>query len=121
MAPLTLFKGGTDSGKSTSIQQMHIMPGSEYDSRRFDRPPIYEDLLYVVQKVIISMREHNLEPVDHRNQEYSDYLMKHALTHNPIHPLDPKFGDAMCSLWKDESMKNLMEHRTKFRLPESTS
>lgn len=65
------------------------------------------------------MREFKIEPVEPRNQEYSNFLMKYALDYDPKNPLEPKIGDAISSLWNDDSINTLMEHRKDFELPDS--
>jgi guanine nucleotide-binding protein subunit alpha len=108
-----------ESGKSTVIKQMCIMSDDAYGLKNMYRRSIYSNLLYAAQTVIKSMRELNLEPVEHRNQGHSDFLMKYTLDNDPDTPIEPKAGDAISSLWKDESVKKLMQHRTEFCLPES--
>ncbi|KAF3397352.1 hypothetical protein DPV78_007813 [Talaromyces pinophilus] len=112
--------GGMEGGKSTIMKQMLILSSDGYRPSRQDGSSIHANLLYAVRIVISSMRKLRIEPVEPRNQEYSDFLWKYSLYHDPETPLEPKVGDAISSLWKDESMKKLMKHRTEFYLPEST-
>jgi guanine nucleotide-binding protein G(i) subunit alpha len=108
-----------EGGKSTIMKQMVILSSDGYRPTRQDGSSIHAKLLYAVRVVISSLRKLRIEPVELRNQEYSEFLWKYSLYHDPETPLEPKVGDAISSLWKDESMKKLMKHRTEFYLPES--
>ena len=109
-----------EGGKSTIMKQMLILSRDGYRPSRQDGLSIQADLLYAVRIAISCMKKLRIEPVELKNQAYSDFLWKYSLYHDPHTPLEPKVGDAISSLWKAESMKKLMKHRTEFYLPEST-
>lgn len=67
------------------------------------------------------MMDLNLEPVEPRNQEYSDFLLNYTLDPGSKLFLEPKVGDAISSLWKDKSMNKLIEHRTEVYFTDSMS
>lgn len=94
---------------------MLILSGDGYEPKS----SIYTKLLHAAQTIITSMQEIKLEPVEPRNKEYSRFLMNYALDYDIDTPIDSKVGDAMSSLWKDESMNKLMEHRAEFRYSDS--
>lgn len=58
------------------------------------------------------MHYFGLNPVEKKNQDYYEVLKKYILdfgsqAENPPHPI---VGEAMSSLWKDESINKLMKH-----------
>jgi guanine nucleotide-binding protein subunit alpha len=82
------------------------------DERDLWRSFVYGDLLNSVDAVLQAMHYFNLTPSEEGNQDYHEFLTKYIRTANPENLLDPKVGDAMSSLWKDESINELMKHRT---------
>jgi guanine nucleotide-binding protein subunit alpha len=109
-----------ESGKSTIVKQMLFLSDGGLWPPRQDLLSVQANLLYAAQILVTSMRELKIKPAKPVNQEFSDFLMKYDLDHDPDTPLEPKVGDAISSLWKDDSIDKLMEHRTRFYLPDST-
>jgi guanine nucleotide-binding protein G(i) subunit alpha len=73
---------------------------------------VYGNLLNSADTVLQAMHYFNVKPSEKGNQEYLAFLTKYIRTANHDNPPDPKVGEAMSSLWKDESINELKKHRT---------
>lgn len=113
--------GSGESGKSTIVKQMKIIHQNGYtvDELALYRLTIYKNLIDCSKALIGAMRQFGVEPLNHANLEYCDYLMEYQVDPNPHTPLDQHVGVAVDSLWKDGSIDGLMERQSEFYLMDS--
>jgi len=113
--------GSGESGKSTIVKQMKIIHQNGYtvDELALYRLTVYKNLVDCAKALVGAMRQFDIEPGDTRNREYGDYVMEYQVNADPHASLDPLFGQAITSIWKDTSMAAVMDHQSEFYLMDS--
>lgn len=113
--------GSGESGKSTIVKQMKIIHQNGYtvDELALYRLTVFKNLVDCAKALVGAMRQFGIEPGDARNREYGDYVMGYQIDPDPHAPLDPLFGEAIMSIWKDTSMNAVLDHQSEFYLMDS--
>lgn len=93
--------------------------GYTVDELAMYRMTIYKNLVDCAKALIGAMRQFGIEPTNHANVEFSDYLLDYVVDPDPHTPLNIKVGTAVQSLWKDASIETLMERQSEFYLMDS--
>jgi guanine nucleotide-binding protein G(i) subunit alpha len=83
------------------------------------RLTIYKNLIDCAKALISAMEQFEIQPEKEVVKEYITYLANYQVDPDPNTPLEPKVGDAVTSLWKDPSMKSVLEHQSEFYLMDS--
>jgi len=83
------------------------------------RMTIYKNLLDCAKALIGAMRQFDIECETPENGEYANYLMEYQMPADPNTPLDPRVGEAVTSLWKDNCIAKVMERQSEFYLMDS--
>ena len=110
-----------ESGKSTIVKQMKIIHQNGYtvDELSMYRLTIYKNVIDCAKSLIGAMRQFDIEPESHGNDEYCEYLMEYTVDPDPEKPLDMKVGQAVSSLWRDPCVSKVMEHSSEFYIMDS--
>ena len=118
---ICLLLGSGESGKSTIVKQMKIIHQNGYtrDELALYRLTIYKNVLDCAKALIMAMRQFEIDPVDPRNVDNSDYLLEYSVDPDPHTPLDPHVGDCVVSMWTDPCVADVMEHQSEFYLMDS--
>lgn len=113
--------GSGESGKSTIVKQMKIIHqnGYTHDELSLYRLTIYKNLIDCMKALIGAIEQFEIDVPSEKTRELQQYIMEYNIDPDPHTILDPKVGDAIIDIWKDESSSQAMDRQSEFYLMDS--
>lgn len=93
--------------------------GYRRDELLLYRLTVYKNLVDCAKALIAAMQQFEIQPRLEGNKERCEYLINYQIESHPEAILEPKFGQAITSVWKDPCVANVLEHQTEFYLMDS--
>jgi guanine nucleotide-binding protein G(i) subunit alpha len=109
---------GSES-KSDIVKGMKIVHSKGYSKDELwnYRPTIFRNVVDNAKALVIAMMQFDIAPETEANRKHVEFLFEYQL--EPISGLDPKFSEALSSVWRDPCIPALMERQAEFYLHES--
>lgn len=117
-----LLLGAGESGKSTFLKQMKIIHGLEFDSQQLDefRSVIYQNLIRGMQVLAANRFRQGLSMDNPENYAYTEGLLRfqeYSMVNE--NTFGPQFQASLSSLWRDSSIQQIFERRSKLQVVDS--
>ena len=93
--------------------------GYTHDELSLYRLTIYKNLIDCMKALIAAIEQFDIEVQSDKIRRLHDYIKDYNIEPDPHTMLDPKVGQAITDIWKDNSSVRAMDRQSEFYLMDS--